>query len=60
MESKFWSVFYQHGRGYRVRRSFLSREAAQDFIDTNAMVFPLPLVNLVNGLTEDEEQENTP
>lgn len=53
--SAYWSVFYQHSRGYRVRRTFSSQEAAQEFIDANAMVFPLPLANLVNGLTEEEE-----
>lgn len=53
--SPYWSVFYQHSRGYRVRRTFSSQEAAQEFIDVNAMVFPLPLANLVNGLTEEEE-----
>jgi hypothetical protein len=52
--SPYWSVFYQHSRGYRVRRTFTSREAAQEFIDANAMVQRLPLCNLVNGLTEDE------
>jgi hypothetical protein len=51
-----WSVFYQHDKDYRVRRTFNTREQAQEFIDVNAMVWPLPLVNLVEGLTEDENE----
>lgn len=61
MESPFWSVFYQHrcaSGSYRVRRTFESREAAQEFIDVNAMVSRLPLCSgVVNGLTEPDEEE---
>ena len=35
-------VHYIHGQGYWVSRSFDTREAAQGFIDNNALVFPLP------------------
>lgn len=39
-------VSYIHGKGYRVSRAFPTREAAQEFIDVNAMVYPLPGVRL--------------
>lgn len=35
-------VTYDHMRGYPVSRTFPTREAAQEFIDNNALVFPLP------------------
>jgi len=41
-----WKVSYIHLRGYRVSRTFTSRKAAQEFIDVNAMVCPLPGVKL--------------
>jgi hypothetical protein len=34
-------------RGYRVSRTFDTREAAQEFIDLNALVYPLPGVKLI-------------
>ena len=43
-----WNVYYLHhvmdgtGTRYMVRRAFDSRELAQEFIDVNAMVHPLP------------------
>jgi hypothetical protein len=41
-----WKVSYIHLKGYRVSRTFDTREAAQEFIDVNAMVYPLPGVRL--------------
>jgi len=46
-----WKVSYLHytnttGLPYRVSRTFDTRQAAQEFIDTNAMVCPLPGVKL--------------
>jgi hypothetical protein len=41
-----WEVNYIHMLGYRVSRTFSTREAAQEFIDVNAMVCPLPGVRL--------------
>jgi hypothetical protein len=41
-EQKMFKVSYIHMRGYRVSRIFDTREAAQEFINANAMVFPLP------------------
>jgi hypothetical protein len=41
-----YKVSYIHLRGYRVSRIFDTREAAQEFIDVNAMVCPLPGVRL--------------
>jgi hypothetical protein len=35
-------VSYIHMRQYRVSRSFDSYEAAEYFIDCNALVYPLP------------------
>jgi len=37
-----FQVSYLHLLGYRVIRRFDTREAAQEFIDVNAMVHPLP------------------
>jgi hypothetical protein len=37
-----FKVSYLHLQGYRVSRTFNSRQAAQDFIDVNALVCPLP------------------
>jgi len=42
VEQKMFKVSYIHMRGYRVSRIFDTREAAQEFINANAMVFPLP------------------
>jgi hypothetical protein len=39
-------VSYIHLAGYRVRRSFPTLAKAQEFIDVNAMVQPLPGVRL--------------
>lgn len=41
-----FKVSYIHLKGYRVSRVFNTREEAQGFIDVNAMVFPLPGVEL--------------
>ena len=41
-----WYVSYLHGQGYRVRRQFDTRELAQQFVDVNALVYPLPGVEL--------------
>lgn len=40
-----WKVFYIHhapSGSYYVSRLFNSQEEAQEFIDNNALVFPLP------------------
>jgi hypothetical protein len=37
-----FKVSYIHLKGYRVSRAFDTAEAAQEFIDVNAMVWPLP------------------
>ncbi len=42
-------VSYFHLKGYRVSRVFDSREAAQQFVDVNAMVFPLPGVIITDA-----------
>jgi hypothetical protein len=39
-------VSYIHGRGYRVRRAFRTMAEAQEFINVNAMVYPLPGVRI--------------
>ena len=41
-----FKVSYIHSRGYRVSRTFSTREEAQEFIDVNAMICPLPGVRL--------------
>lgn len=41
-----FKVSYIHLQGYRVSRTFDTREAAQEFIDVNAMIQPLPGVRL--------------
>lgn len=41
-----FKVSYIHLAGYRVSRTFDNRELAQEFIDVNAMVCPLPGVRL--------------
>lgn len=41
-----YKVSYIHLKGYRVSRTFDTREAAQEFIGANAMVCPLPGVEL--------------
>src|SRR5690348_9392341 len=41
-----FKVSYIHMQNYRVSRRFETREAAQEFIDVNAMVYPLPGVEL--------------
>ena len=46
MAETMWKVSYLHGRGYLVFRMFDTREEAQAFIDANAMVYPLPGVEL--------------
>ena len=51
-----WHVSYIHLSGCRVSRSFTSREAAQEFIDVNAMVFPLPGVRLEEVATMKQIQ----
>lgn len=43
---EMWKVSYIHLKGYRVSRTFDTQEAAQEFIDVNAMVCPLPGVRL--------------
>jgi hypothetical protein len=46
---EMWKVSYLHyanGDAYRVSRRFDSKEAAQEFIDNNALVYPLPGVEL--------------
>ena len=45
-------VSYIHGAGYRVSRTFDSKALAQEFIDNNALVFPLPGVRLEVLTTE--------
>lgn len=35
-------VSYLHGRGYRIGRNFPSLARAWEFIDNNALVYPLP------------------
>ena len=42
-----YKVSYLHLRGYRVSRTFASREDAQQFIDNNALIWPLPGVELI-------------
>jgi hypothetical protein len=37
-----YRVSYYHGKGYRVSRSFPTYAAAQEFVDANALVYPLP------------------
>ena len=46
--SCYWRVSYFHSAGYRVSRPFDSRADAQEFIDNNAMVYPLPGVKLID------------
>jgi hypothetical protein len=41
-----YKVSYLHSAGYRVSRTFDTRAAAQEFIDNNALVYPLPSVRL--------------
>lgn len=41
-----WKVSYLHMRNYRVSRTFNTKQGAQEFIDNNAMVYPLPGVRL--------------
>lgn len=47
-----YKVSYVHMRQYRVSRRFDSREAAQEFIDINAAVCPLPGVRLEGPMFE--------
>lgn len=42
-----WKVFYRHSAGCMVSRSFNTEAEAQEFIDVNAMVYPLPCCSLV-------------
>jgi hypothetical protein len=51
-ESPYWRVRYRHLRGYMVSRSFPTQAAAQEFIDVNAMVHPLPDRELINPAGE--------
>jgi hypothetical protein len=51
-ESPYWRVRYRHLRGYMVARSFPSQEKAQEFIDVNAMVHPLPDRQLISPAGE--------
>lgn len=37
-----WRVSYTHLHGYGVCRNFDTKAAAQEFIDVNAMIWPLP------------------
>lgn len=53
-----WTVRYRHGAGYMVRRTFTGIAKAQEFIDVNAMVFPLPCVSL-HGPGELQFSEDT-
>jgi hypothetical protein len=39
-------VSYFHSKGYRVSRTFDTPEAAREFIDANALVYPLPGVEV--------------
>jgi hypothetical protein len=41
-----YKVSYIHSQDYRVSRTFPTREAAQEFIDVNALICPLPGVRL--------------
>lgn len=51
MMTPLWKVSYIHtytsGAPYRVSRTFTSHESAQEFIDVNAAVCPLPGVKLI-------------
>lgn len=38
----YYKVSYTHLQGYRVSRAFDTPEAAQEFVDVNAMICPLP------------------
>ena len=42
-----WKVSYIHLKGYRVSRTYDTKEAAQEFISVNAMVCALPGVRLI-------------
>lgn len=49
--AEYFKVSYIHLQGCRVSRTFDTVAAAQEFIDVNAMVFPLPGVRLEGPIT---------